>query len=90
MPARGGIAARARANVAAPYLAGLYARGGHIGGVVGPNTLYEATSSAFNDITFGQNAPPHACDSVPTVLCVARTGWDGPTGLGSPNGLAAF
>ncbi|MDX6278992.1 MAG: hypothetical protein QOH03_63, partial [Kribbellaceae bacterium] len=25
-----------------------------------------------------------------TQWCNARTGWDGPTGLGTPNGAAAF
>jgi hypothetical protein len=26
----------------------------------------------------------------PTVLCRAGAGWDGPTGLGTPNGTATF
>ena len=25
-----------------------------------------------------------------TQWCTARTGWDGPTGLGTPNGAGAF
>jgi hypothetical protein len=28
--------------------------------------------------------------SAPVQLCQSGTGWDGPTGLGTPNGLAAF
>ncbi|WP_042378146.1 S53 family peptidase [Streptacidiphilus melanogenes] len=70
-----------------PYVAGLYARGGHVAEVEGPDSLYAAPSSAFNDITAGQNAAPNSgC----TVLCISGPGWDGPTGLGTPNGLAAF
>ncbi|MFI9271353.1 peptidase S8 [Kitasatospora sp. NPDC052896] len=70
-----------------PYIAGLYARGGHLADVEGPNTLYAAPSSAFNDVTVGQNAP---ANSGCTVLCVSGRGWDGPTGLGTPNGLSGF
>ncbi|MFF7638403.1 peptidase S8 [Kitasatospora sp. NPDC008050] len=70
-----------------PFIAGVYARGGHVTNVEGPNTLYAAKSSAFNDVTMGQNAPANAgC----TVVCTAGRGWDGPTGLGTPNGLSAF
>ena len=25
-----------------------------------------------------------------TQWCTARTGWDGPTGLGTPNGVSGF
>jgi hypothetical protein len=70
-----------------PFVAGLYARGGRLGGVDGPGLLYAAPASAFNDVTLGQNAPGHSgC----TVLCIAGPGWDGPTGLGTPDGLSAF
>jgi subtilase family serine protease len=79
-------------SVASPFVGGLYARGGSLSQVIGPNTLYSAKSSAFNDITTGQNAAFNTCQnqSVPVALCDAGPGWDGPTGLGSPNGLAAF
>ncbi|GAB2701843.1 S8 family serine peptidase [Kitasatospora kifunensis] len=70
-----------------PFIAGLYARGGHVANVEGPNTLYAAPSSAFNDVTIGQNAP---ANSGCTVLCASGRGWDGPTGLGTPNGLSGF
>ena len=70
-----------------PFVAGLYARGGGLGDVEGPNTLYADPSSAFNDVTIGQNAPPNSgCG----VLCDSGPGWDGPTGLGTPDGLSAF
>lgn len=34
----------------------------------------------------GELAASHGIDKV----CTADAGWDGPTGLGSPNGLAPF
>ena len=40
---------------------------------------------ALHDITAGSNG---ACS--PAYLCTAVTGYDGPTGLGSPNGILAF
>ena len=48
-----------------------------------PANLYLHASS-FNDVTSGTNG---GCGA---PLCAARTGWDGPTGLGTPNGIGAF
>jgi MYXO-CTERM domain-containing protein len=39
--------------------------------------------AAFNDITSGTNDLDGTCDS---VMCKAGPGYDGPTGVGSPNG----
>ena len=41
--------------------------------------------SGLNDVTSGSNG---SCTT--TIWCNARTGWDGPTGLGTPNGTSAF
>jgi subtilase family serine protease len=41
--------------------------------------------STLNDITSGSNG---SCGG--TFLCTATTGYDGPTGLGTPNGVGAF
>jgi subtilase family serine protease len=92
-------------SVASPLIAGMYAAAGHLGGVLGPNTLYRAFAGAFNDVTSGTNGGISSSDgscvpaatvlsgqqqSFPNRLCQAQAGWDGPTGLGTPNGLAAF
>jgi hypothetical protein len=45
---------------------------------------YSHTASLF-DVTSGTNG---SC--TPAQWCTARAGWDGPTGLGTPNGSAAF
>jgi ABC-type phosphate transport system substrate-binding protein len=44
-----------------------------------------ANSAYFNDVTSGANG---ACNS--SYLCTAGPGYDGPTGLGTPNGVSAF
>jgi hypothetical protein len=79
-------------SVASPLIAGLYARAPRNSSVVGPNTLYAAKPHVFHDVTLGTNAGVGYC---PTVgigdpVCDSGPGWDGPTGLGSPTGLATF
>ena len=70
-------------SVAAPIISGVY---GVNGGVVGTGAsdIYAHTCSLF-DVTSGSTG---FCD--PTYFCNAAAGYDGPTGLGSPNGTAAF
>jgi hypothetical protein len=41
----------------------------------------------LNDVTSGSNTTS-GCS--PTYLCTAGSGYDGPTGLGTPNGTSAF
>jgi subtilase family serine protease len=79
-------------SASSPFIAGVYARGGHLSGVIGPNTLYSAPKKDFTDVTIGQNAPANTCQSVsaPIQLCQSGKGWDAPTGVGTPVGLAAF
>ena len=64
---------------AAGVVAGIMAQVGRAG--VGPAFFY-ANATALYDITSGSD------DTCGNVLCVARTGWDGPSGNGSPNGQA--
>ena len=77
-------------SASSPFIAGLYARGGHLSQVIGPNTVYNAAAGAFTDVTFGQNAPIRSCSAAEIALCNSGKGWDGPTGVGVPNGLAGF
>ena len=60
-----------------PFIAGVYARGGHLTGVERPSSLYADPASDFNDVAVGQNAEPSS--GCPTALCVSGPGWDGPT-----------
>jgi hypothetical protein len=73
-------------SAASPLIAGIYA----LAGAPAPNT-YPASypwahPSALNDITTGANAG--SCS--PSQSCTAGPGYDGPTGLGTPDGVAAF
>ncbi|HJP74276.1 MAG TPA: hypothetical protein VJ914_08410 [Pseudonocardiaceae bacterium] len=79
-------------SAGAPFVAGLFARGGNLTTVLGPNTLYAAPSSDFADVTLGQNSPPAFCQNQQEAqaLCKAGVGWDGPTGIGTAAGLGAF
>jgi subtilase family serine protease len=67
----------------APIIGAVYALSGNTAGYA--NAIpYSHTASLF-DVTSGSNG---SCPT--TQWCNARTGWDGPTGLGTPNGAGAF
>ncbi|SDP20070.1 Serine protease, subtilase family [Nakamurella panacisegetis] len=70
-------------SAAAPIIASTYALAGTP--AAAPASSLYAQSSALNDVTTGVNGN---CSAAP--LCTAGFGWDGPTGLGTPNGTAAF
>src|SRR4051794_30217369 len=67
-------------SASAPIVAGAFA----LGGGSGPSDPYAHTAS-LHDVTSGSNG---SCSVA--YLCTAGTGFDGPTGLGTPNGVAAF
>ena len=64
-------------SAATPLTAAIFANTGH--GGAGPDFVY-SNKADFFDVTSGKNG---TCS--PSVLCTAGTGWDGPTGLGTPN-----
>ena len=69
-------------SVASPIIASVFALAGKPSNN-NPGNLY-ANPTQLNDIIYGGNGtcgPP---------LCQAGIGWDGPTGLGTPNGIGAF
>ena len=70
-------------SVSSPLVASIYALGGNLAGY--PASFTWAHSANLNDVTSGSNG---TCST--TVWCHAGAGWDGPTGLGTPNGAAAF
>jgi subtilase family serine protease len=69
-------------SVAAPLVGGVYAVNG---GTVTFGSDPYAHKSALFDVTSGSNG---TCGG--SYLCTATVGFDGPTGLGTPNGTAAF
>jgi subtilase family serine protease len=70
-------------SVAAPIIGGVYGLAANSASI-NNNYPYSHTGSLF-DVTSGSNG---SCS--PTKWCTAGTGWDGPTGLGTPNGVGAF
>jgi hypothetical protein len=76
-------------SAAAPIIAGVYALAGNAARIT-PRYPYQHSTRLF-DITTGNNAvftTPAACGR--GYLCVAKPGYDAPTGLGTPNGTAGF
>ncbi|MFC0548960.1 S53 family peptidase [Kutzneria chonburiensis] len=70
-------------SVASPIIASVYALSGNVSGV--PASLAYANTGSLFDVTSGSNG---SCGG--TYLCTAKAGYDGPTGLGTPNGTGAF
>jgi hypothetical protein len=75
--ANGGYLAVGGTSAASPFVAGVYALYGL--GAAAPGWA-ESKASSFYDVISGTNG---LCG---TVLCDVRNGWDGPTGVGTPNG----
>ena len=71
-------------SVAAPIVASVYAVAGNTSAINYGSYPYSHTAS-LNDVTSGSNG---TCGG--SYLCTAVTGFDGPTGLGTPNGAGAF
>ncbi len=68
-------------SLSSPLVAGVYALSGTYGGIL-PYSLGNSTN--LRDITAGSNG------NCGTALCNAVSGFDGPTGLGTPLGISAF
>lgn len=77
-------------SAAAPLVGAIAARSPRLPDISGPNVIYAAPSSAFNDVTTGTNGSSCVADGFAAAVCAAGKGWDGPTGMGTPVGLAPF
>jgi subtilase family serine protease len=71
-------------SLSSPLTASVYALAGNTASVVMGSYPYSHTSSLF-DVTSGSNG---SCSG--SYLCTAQAGYDGPTGLGTPNGTGGF
>jgi len=72
-------------SASAPIVAATYALAGTPVSGTYPASYPYAHPAALYDVTSGSNG---SCS--PLYLCTARAGYDGPTGLGTPNGMTAF
>jgi len=71
-------------SASSPIIASVYALAGNSASITYGSYPY-AHTSALNDVTSGSNG---SCGG--TYLCTAGPGYDGPTGLGTPNGTGGF
>jgi subtilase family serine protease len=71
-------------SASAPIIASVYALAGNGASVTYGSFSYSYVTS-LNDVTSGSNG-----NCSPAYLCTAGAGFDGPTGLGTPNGAGAF
>jgi subtilase family serine protease len=77
-------------SAAAPIIGAVYALAGNASAVTQGSYPYSQTAS-LNDVTSGSNGRcSNRFSSSAAYLCTAGTGYDGPTGLGTPNGTGAF
>jgi subtilase family serine protease len=70
-------------SASSPMLAAMYALAGSAG-TTPANDIYTHKTNFF-DVTTGNDG---SCS--PAYLCTAETGYDGPTGIGTPNGIAGL
>ena len=85
-PEIGGWGVVAGTSISSPLIASVYALAGNAKSVKYGSYPYGHQSS-FHDITDGSNFTP---DMVCGYLCTAEPGYDGPTGVGTPNGIGGF
>jgi hypothetical protein len=72
-------------SASSPIIASTFALAGTPASGTYPASSLYANRSSLYDVTSGSNG---SCS--PAYLCTGVTGYDGPTGLGTPNGIAAF
>ncbi|MFC7867945.1 putative Ig domain-containing protein [Streptomyces murinus] len=81
----GGWAVYGGTSASSPIIASVYALAGTPGSSDYPAKYPYSHTSNLNDVTSGSNG---SCSTA--YYCKAQTGYDGPTGWGTPNGTAAF
>lgn len=74
-------------SVASPVIASTYALAGVPAAGTYPASYLYAHPASLNDITSGSGS---GGTCTPAYLCTAGPGYDGPTGMGTPNGTGAF
>ena len=72
-------------SASSPIIASVFALAGTPASGTFPSSYPYAHTANLFDVTSGANG---TCS--PAYLCTGEVGYDGPTGLGTPNGIAAF
>ena len=71
-------------SLSAPLIGAVYGLAGNAGSASYPASIPYAHTSSLHDITSGSNG---TCS---TTMCKGGAGYDGPTGVGTPNGTGGF
>jgi hypothetical protein len=82
---RGGWLEAGGTGVSSPVIASAYALAAQVHSSVYPTSYPYLHPTRLNDVVSGSNG---SCS--PAYLCTAGPGYDGPTGMGTPNGTTAF
>ena len=72
-------------SLAAPLVAGVYALAGNAGSYSWPGQIPYLRTNQLHDVTAGTNG---TCSAY--IMCHAWSGYDGPTGVGTPWGTGGF
>jgi hypothetical protein len=86
--AGGGWAVYGGTSASSPIIASVYALAGTPGSGTYPASYLYFQAYGLNDVTVGNNNIWGDCTWV--YYCTGGSGYDGPTGLGTPNGVASF
>ena len=71
-------------SASAPIIASAYALAGN---TINYGEYPYIYTSSLNDVDSGSNG---SCSKLKAYLCAGMSGYDGPGGLGTPNGVGAF
>jgi subtilase family serine protease len=71
-------------SLSSPLVAGVYALAGNAASVSFPASIPYAHTSSLHDVIEGSDG------SCSTIMCKAGSGYDGPTGVGTPKGVTGF
>jgi subtilase family serine protease len=71
-------------SLSAPLIGAVYALAGNAGTTSYPASIPYGHTSSLHDVTSGSNG------SCSTTMCKGAAGYDGPTGVGTPNGTGGF
>ncbi len=72
-------------SLSSPLTAAMYALAGNVTSAIPANQMPYLNSASLFDVTSGSNG---SCGG--TYLCTAGVGYDGPTGMGSLNGIGGY
>ena len=71
-------------SLSAPLIAGVYGLAGNAASASYPASIPYGSQSNLHDVTQGSNG------NCGTIMCAGTSGYDGPTGVGTPNTAAGF